>query len=194
MKPSLCVRIALFATIATVLGMHACPVATFAQTSSKAMEPTTKPVTAASEAFIAMGKLVGGVWQTEGAFKAEFRYTWRVPGKAIRGLGKAAIGTPEEFAMESMYGWDPEVKKVYYMDFHGSDTVYKGWVTGVPEASGAINKFDGEFSGLVGDTGSYRFTEELTDKDTLVTSLLGKNKKGDWVKMHSLTFKRHSEK
>ncbi len=51
-------------------------------------------------------------------------------------------------------------------------------------------KFTGEFDGIVGDAGHYRFEDELTDNDTLTATLFGRGKDGGWVKLHSLTFKR----
>ncbi len=130
------------------------------------------------------GKMVGGTWATTGAFKAELKYEWRVPGKAIRGTGRAAIDTPQEFPMESLYGWDASAKKVYYLDFHGHDTIYKGLVA----ASG--NVLNGEFEGMTGDNGKYRFSDELKEDGTLVTTMFGKNKEGKWVSLHSMSWKR----
>jgi len=132
-----------------------------------------------------LGRMVGGTWRTTGDFVAEFKYEWRVRGKAIRAVGVIAKGTKDEFPAEALYGWDAQAKKVYYMDFHGHETVYKGLV----EVKGG--KFTGEFGGLVGDSGHYRFEDELTDNDTLAATLFGQDKDGKWVKLHSLTFKRH---
>ena len=131
-----------------------------------------------------LGRLVGGTWRTTGDFVAEFKYEWRIPGKAIRAMGVIAKGTKDEFPAEALYGWDPQAKKVYYLDIHGHDTVYKGL------AEVKDGKFTGEFDGIVGERGHYKFEDELTDSDTLSASLLGKDKDGKWVKLHSLTFKR----
>lgn len=172
---------ALFAVVAILL-LSAAPIrlarALQSQPSAEAVEPAMK----------LLGRMVGGVWKTEGSFKAELRYEWRVPGKAVRGIGRAAIGTPQEFIMESLYGWDPAAKKVYYVDFHGHETVYKGW------AEAADGKFTGEFEGLIGDAGKYRFADTLTDENTLSSEMFAKNKAGDWVKIHGMTFKRHPDK
>ena len=133
-----------------------------------------------------MGKMVGGTWVTTGNFKAEMTYTWRIPGKALRGIGRAAIGTPQEFSIESLYGWDGAAKKVYYLDFHGHDTIYKGLVT----ADG--DKLNGDFEGMTGDNGKYRFSDEIKPDGTLESSMFGKTKEGQWVKIHSMTWKRKS--
>lgn len=153
------------------------------------MHPThivlTPPVTATDPTLAYMGRLVGGKWITEGRFVAEFTYEWRIPGKAIRGLGVIAKGTPQELPAESLYGWDPEKKTAYYVDFHGHDTVYKGDVR--LEDGKAV----GEFQRVVGPAEAiYRFTAELPHDDTLISTLYAKQ--GDkWVKVHALTFKRH---
>lgn len=130
-----------------------------------------------------MLKLVGGTWTTEGKFVAQFRYVKTNKGKGIRGIGVIGKGTPQAMESVSMFGWDPGKKSVYYIDFHGHDTVYKGNITTV----GKELQFD--FTGIVGDEGVYRSSMELTDRDTMVSSLYGK-KDGEWVNVHSLTFKR----
>ena len=145
---------------------------------------TAKTEKAINPAMEILGRMVGGTWRTTGSFVAEFKYEWRIKGKAIRAVGVIAKGTKDEFPAESLYGWDAEAKKVYYLDFHGHETIFKG----IAEAKDG--KFTGEFSGLVGDKGTYRFEDELVDNDTLVATLFGKGKDGGWVKVHSLTFKR----
>jgi hypothetical protein len=150
-------------------------------------QPSSVASTSADPAITLLGKMIGGVWKTEGSFKAELRYEWRIPGKAIRGIGRVAIGTPQEFPMESLYGWDEAAKKVYYMDFHNSDTVYKGLV----QAEGDTLK--GDFEGLVGDSGKYRFTDTFMGDNTLSSEMFAKNKAGEWVKIHGMTFKRRRE-
>src|SRR5206468_12833305 len=72
-----------------------------------------------------LGRMVGGTWRTTGDFVAEFKYEWRVKGKAIRAVGVIAKGTKDEFPAEALYGWDAEAKRVYYLDFHGHETIYK---------------------------------------------------------------------
>ena len=131
------------------------------------------------------GKLVGGTWITVGDFHAEFKYEWRIKGKALRGVGIIAKGTKEEMPSEALYGWDAEKKKVYYMDFHGASTVYKG------ECSLVDNKFVIDFMGLVGDTGHYMSDTVFTDTDTFIGTIYSFGKDGKPVKLHSLTFKRH---
>ena len=131
-----------------------------------------------------LGRMTGGTWRTTGDFVAEFKYEWRIKGKAIRAVGVIAKGTPQEFPAEALYGWDPEAKKVYYLDIHGHETVYKGW------AEVKNGKFVGDFEGIIGEKGHYRFEDELVDNDTLNATLLGRDKEGKWAKLHSLTFKR----
>ena len=153
-------------------------------TSPQAPAETVAAEKAIDPAMEILGRMVGGTWRTTGAFIAEFKYEWRIKGKAIRAVRVIAKGTKDEFPAEALYGWDAEAKKVYYLDIHGHETVYKGL------AEAKDGKFTGEFSGLVGDKGTYRFEDELIDNNTLAASLFGKNKEGAWVKLHSLTFKR----
>jgi len=132
-----------------------------------------------------LGRFVGGTWRTAGEFVVEFKYEWRVPGKSIRGVGVIGKGSKQEAPSESIYGWDAEAKKVYYLDCHNHDTVYKGWVV-VQDG-----KLLGDFSGLIGDKGDYRFENVLSDSDnTMVGTLFGKDASGKWMKLHSMTFKR----
>ena len=168
-------------TIAATLAMIGCVVTMPTASAQDAVSATDPSMEATMKLF---GKMVGGTWATTGAFKAEMKYEWRIPGKAIRGTGRAAIGTPQEFPMESLYGWDAAAKKVYYLDFHGHDTIYKGLVA----ATG--NVLNGDFEGMTGDNGKYRFTDELKEDGTLVTSMFGKNKEGKWVSLHSMSWKR----
>ena len=174
------------AIIAALVGMIVMgPVAGPAPTAPRPV--TQESQKAIDPAMEMLGRMVGGTWRTTGSFVAEFRYEWRVKGKAIRGVGVIAKGTKDEFPSEALYGWDSAVKKVYYLDIHNHDTVYKGWV----EAKDG--KFTGDFAGLIGDTGSYRFEDVFTDPDTLDATMFGKDKDGKWVKIHALTFKRHRE-
>jgi hypothetical protein len=131
-----------------------------------------------------LGKLVGGTWRTSGSFVVEQRYEWRVPGKAIRSNGILGRGTPGESQSEALFGWDAAAKKVYYLDLHGHDTVYRG----VVEAKDG--RLIGDFGGMIGDTGTYRFEDKLVDDDTLAATMLAKNKAGEWVPIHTFTFKR----
>jgi len=141
-----------------------------------------KPIDPALEM---LGRMVGGTWRTTGGFVAELKYEWRIPGKAIRAVGVIAKGTKDEFPSEALYGWDAAAKKVYYIDLHNHDTVYRGLV----EAKDG--KFIGEFGGLIGDTGTYRFEDSFVDDDTLSAAMFAKNNSGEWVKIHAFTFKRH---
>jgi len=144
--------------------MHAILALMVAFTLSAPRITAPQPPTAAAEsqksldpALDMLGRMVGGTWRTTGTFVAEFKYEWRIKGKAIRALGVIAKGTKDEFPAEALYGWDADAKKVYYLDIHGHSTVYKG-LTEVKDG-----KFVGEFDGLIGDKGHYRFEDELTD-------------------------------
>ena len=160
--------------------------------------PVAKPITAPinppaiqaqqvkhiNPAIEMMGKLVGGTWRNTGPFVIEFTYEWRVKGQAIRGIGVMGKGDPMETPSESLYGWDAEKKKVYYLDFHGANTVYSG-LCGVKDG-----KFQGDFMGLIGDKGHYRFETQMPDNDTYTASVFAM-KDNKWVELHTMTFKRH---
>jgi len=58
-----------------------------------------------------LGRMVGGTWRTTGDFVAEFKYEWRVKGKAIRAVGVIARARRTSFPAEALYGWDPEARR-----------------------------------------------------------------------------------
>ncbi len=58
----------------------------------------------------------------------ENRYEWAFGGTAIRGMGIIGKGSQYESQGESILGWDPVGKSVFYLDCHGGQTVYKGTV------------------------------------------------------------------
>ncbi len=77
-------------------------------------------------ALAKLAAMIGGVWANGDArFPVEFRYDWIFNQSAIRGIG--AIG-PARTPVEVTFGFDPEKKSVYYLDFHGSERIYKGTV------------------------------------------------------------------
>jgi hypothetical protein len=142
-----------------------------------------KPVEAADPTLARLAAFDGQRWTSEGKIVAEFQFEKTNGGKGMRAKGVILKGTPQAMAAESIYGWDPINKNVYYFDFHGHDTVYKGTIKLVGEA------LESDFSGIVGDTGHYRSKLTFPDKDHMVSSLYGQ-KDGNWLELHTLTFKR----
>jgi hypothetical protein len=67
----------------------------------------------------------------------------------IEGIGHLTQGAKHIMDMNAKYGWDPKVKQTYYIDFHGSDTVYSGHI------KWENNKLVVDFIGLIGDKGHW---------------------------------------
>lgn len=127
---------------------------------AKVMDPTLAKV----------AEMVGGTWvgrlHTKGGdIVVEFQYRWTADGKGIEGTGVVGKGTKSPMHMRSLLGWDPAAKKVYYCDFHGSDTAYFGYVT--------LDKSDMvfRFHSLVGAPGEWEARATLTDHNTYRSSL-----------------------
>ncbi len=104
----------------------------------------------ADPTFKKMSDLVGGKWVGSlGKLKVEFVYKFLENGKMIEGVGHLTQDGKPIANMDSKFGWDPAVKKVYYLDCHGNDTVYNGHVIL------KNGKFEFDFVGLIGDKGHY---------------------------------------
>jgi hypothetical protein len=110
-----------------------------------------QPLSTVDPAFQLASTMLGGVWRgTVGkSTKIEYRFTLENNGTMIVGRGLIGVGTKHPLPARAALGWDADAKKVYYLDQHGSDTVYFGHVT----RDGNDLLFD--FNGLVGDTGHY---------------------------------------
>ncbi|HEV8574208.1 MAG TPA: hypothetical protein VGR43_05810, partial [Dehalococcoidia bacterium] len=95
--------------------------------SAVAGTPTMAP------ALAKVAAMVGGTWvnippDPQKPFPIEFRYEMALGGRAVRAVGVIGKGTPMETPAEAFFGWDPQNKCVYYIDFHGAETIYKGTV------------------------------------------------------------------
>ena len=153
-------------------------------TSSGPANSTDTPKMA-DPALEKMAALVGGKWyfQDKNGFKVQHTYEMAMNGKAVRGNGIIAIGTPGEMQVETLYGWDPVAKSAYYIDFHGHDSVYKGTI----KAEG--NSLLLDFETLIGAPGKFKARIDLVDPNTMRSVIVGK--KGDtWVDLHTFEFKR----
>lgn len=122
--------------------------------------------------------LVGGTWVGEPGSGTEFRYEWDFKGSVIRGSGWIGKGTKNEQRAEAFMGWDAEKKQMYYLDFHGGSTVYRG--TGRLEGE----ELHFEFETLIGSPAKWRSVERFTDSDTYEFTILGL-KDGKWEKVHT---------
>lgn len=117
-----------------------------------------------------LGELVGGKWQTkfkkpDGSPFGEIRFTWSPDGYAVHSNGVLGMGTPRPVHVHARLGWDPTAKQVYYLDMHGTGTVYFGTVKLVGE------ELHYSFKSLVGKPAEYVLMERQTDPDTWVSEL-----------------------
>ena len=110
--------------------------------------------------------LVGGRWETEqkgptGLPFAQNRFAWAPDGKSILGTAIIGQGTARPLHATVRIGWDPVAKQVYYLDAHGSETVYFGHVRWEGEV--AVYRF----KTLVGTPGEWEIRETFPDGNTL---------------------------
>ena len=146
--------------------------------------PATK--TPSDPAMAELSRLVGGTWvNSNPKFVVENRYEWAFGGTAIRGNGVVGKGSPHESQIESILGWDPVGKSVFYVDCHGGNTVYKGTVK--KEDNGLLF----EFATAVGPPSKWREIARFTDDDTMEFTIYGE-KEGKWSAVHSEVLKRKS--
>lgn len=119
--------------------------------------------------------MVGGRWEgtVEKGARVEFSFHVEPGSGLIVGEGSVSAGPGRSMKIRASLGWDPEAKQMYYLDQHGSDTIYFGHVT----RQGDKLVFD--FRALSGDSGHYRSTECLTTDD--YTSEMAIEKDGSWV-------------
>jgi uncharacterized protein YndB with AHSA1/START domain len=137
-------------------------------------------------AMAELSRLVGGIWVNDNPkFVIENRYEWGFGGTAIRGIGIVGKGSPHESQNESILGWDPVGKSVFYLDCHGGNTVYNGTVS--KGESGLVF----EFATVVGPPSKWREEARFTDADTLEFTIYGE-KEGKWSPVHSEVLKRTS--
>lgn len=150
-----------------------------ASAQDKALAPREKNKTLAK-----MAEFVGGTWVNDNPdFKIEIRYEWVFNKTAIRSHGILGKGSPQEAHIEATMGWDPVQKTVYYIDFHGSETVYKGTV------SMTGDQFQFDFATLIGPPGKWRSVGGLTSPNDYEFTIYA-DKDGKWVQAHKIKLKR----
>jgi uncharacterized protein YndB with AHSA1/START domain len=145
-----------------------------------------KPAASAEQdkALAKLANFVGGAWVNDNPkFKVEFRYAWAFNKTAVRGVGVIDKGGPNETIAESTLGWDPVKKTVYYLDFHGGNTVYKGTI----KLEADEMQFD--FETLIGSPAKWRSTAKFPDKDTYQFTIMGEID-GKWSPVITQTLKR----
>jgi uncharacterized protein YndB with AHSA1/START domain len=92
-------------------------------------------------------------------------------------------GSPRESQIESILGWDPVGKSVFYVDCHAGNTVYKGTV----KKEGDDLVF--EFATAVGKPSKWREVARFADTNTFQFTIYAE-KDGKWSPAHSETLRR----
>lgn len=150
-----------------VLGLVGVCLALPATNAAPAAAEEEKPAAAAPDpeagrdALLArLGTMVGGRWVSEfkdpaGMPVAELHFEWGAGRKTLHGRGIIAGAQ-----VESWIGWDPEAKKVYYLDSHGPETIYFGHMA--LEGEEVVSRF----TTIVGRPGTFRTRAWFPDKDT----------------------------
>lgn len=135
---------------------------------------TQSGIAGQSPVFELCKNFIGGKWEgTVGKHvRVEFRFHLEDHGNKLVAQGVVGLGTKNPMNIRSSFGWDPDLKQVYYLDQHGYDTVYFGHVT----REGDVLVTD--FKGLSGDTGHY-LSRDTVGKDTY-ESTMDEEKDGKW--------------
>jgi hypothetical protein len=144
-------------------------------------KPAAKPL---DPTLAMMATMIGGVWTNDNPdFRIEFRYDWAFNKSAVRGIGVTGKGSPQETPVEATFGFDPGKKTAYYLDFHGSQQIYKGTIR--LESDDIVL----EFETLVGPPAKWRSVARFPDKDTYEFTIFA-DKNGQWQPLHSAKLKR----
>jgi hypothetical protein len=124
-----------------------------------------------SDVFKLCQNMVGGQWEGHVGKSVVIRFKFHTEdnGKKFVGDGWIDATGKHPISVRSSFGWDPDAKQVYYLDQHGSDTVYFGHV----KCEG--NVLVSDFNGLVGDKGHYVSRESVTH-DQLVSTMMAEDK------------------
>lgn len=156
--------------------------------ASLSLAQTSAELQAKDAAWKLAIQMVGGKWVGKiGDFQVIQEFHLEQGGKVIVGHGRVGVGTPTEMPTDSRFGWDPELKQVYYTDHHSFDTVYAGHV----KADGDLLMFD--FNGLIGDRGHYKTKSQFTGPDDFSFSMW-QEKDGKLIDTHlNITYHRVKE-
>lgn len=133
-------------------------------------------------------RLVGGVWRGKlpNGMAVDARYQLAEGGKLI--VGRTMVGDPKKPAvvMESKIGIEAETNRVFYMDFHGKDTLYLGFITQKDD------KLEFDFNGVLSDKNHYLAVETLSG-NRLTSTLFHINEFGDRKEMHGMVLERKNK-
>lgn len=133
--------------------------------------------------FERMGVLVGGKWVGEqvgedGSPRVEWVYEWSPDKRILKGTGVIFNAH-----CESRIGWDPDEERAFYIDIHGPETVYLGYMA--LEGDEIVS----DFEAVVGPPGTFRSRGRFADPDTY-TARLQSVEDGIAVDKHDLRLKR----
>lgn len=133
-------------------------------------------------------RLVGGIWRGKlpNGMPVDARYQLAENGKLI--VGRTMVGDPKKPAvvMESKIGIEAGTNRVFYVDFHGKDTLYVGFIMQVGD------KLEFDFRGQLSDTNHYLAVESVSP-NRLTSTLFHINEFGDRKEMHGMVLERKSK-
>lgn len=146
--------------VGVCLALPAAGAASAAAEETKAAPAPEDPEAARDALMARLGAMIGGRWVSEfkdpsGMPIAELHFEWGPGRKTLHGRGFIAGAQ-----VESWIGWDPEAKKVYYLDSHGPETIYFGHMA--LEGEEVVSRF----TTIVGRPGTFRTRAWWPDKDT----------------------------
>ncbi len=120
-------------------------------------------------------KTLVGQWEGLVGKNVMVRFTFHIDRTTGMFIGEGLInaGSPNALPVRSTLGWDEAAKQVYYLDQHGSATVYFGHVT--KEGNALL----WDFRGLVGDPGHYRSRQTITPNE--YSSDMAVEENGKWI-------------
>jgi hypothetical protein len=106
-----------------------------------------------------LGTLVGGKWVGEqhgenGEPNIEWVYEWSPDKRVLKGTG-IIFGAH----CESRMGWDPVEERVFYLDIHGPEAVYFGYMDKEDD------EFVIDFEAIVGPPGLFRSRGRFENND-----------------------------
>lgn len=133
--------------------------------------------------FDKMANLVGGKWIGEqkdevGEPRIEWVYEWSPDKRILKGTGVIF-----DAHCESRIGWDADEDRAFYLDIHGPETVYFGYMDLEGE------EFVSDFEAVVGPPGTFRSRGRFVDGDTYAARLQAVDD-GIAVDKHEIKLKR----
>jgi hypothetical protein len=130
-----------------------------------------------------LAPFVGGAWVSKGKgpVKGEFRtrvvYEWGLNRKLLKAKSYLVGDRGEELVYESVFGWHPKRREIFFYSFSGQGYIFEGTVSRQKDTFEILFE-----SHAKAGTATYRQTIQFLDKDhTLWTVFL--NKGDEWIKV-----------